>query len=324
MISRIRAFAKRPFVAPLLALFAVYLLFLAWTPDTFGRAANLTTMARQTVVTGIAAIGMTLVLFQGGIDLSAGSALALLTVVGARALQSGTGPILTAILMIGGGGVLGAVNGATITGLRISPFLATLSTMTVFRGIARGLADEQKIDCDTRGIETLMTLSPERSWMIFPVGVWSTLVCAVFAAGLVHFTRLGRHLVAIGSNERTALLAGIRVDRTKLAGYAISGLFLGLASLFELSTLTVGDPTDAFGLELSAIASAVIGGGSLTGGQASVLGSLFGALLMTVIRTGCTHVGLPNWVQEILTGGIILVAMTADRLRRREGFSPVS
>jgi ribose transport system permease protein len=147
--------------------------------------------------------------------------------------------------------------------------------------------------------------------------VWLTLLLAGAVAFVLRYAKLGRHITAVGSNERTARLAGVHIHRVKVYTYALAGLIGGIAGVFELSTLTVGDPTDSVGLELSAIAAVVIGGASLSGGQVSVAGSLLGALLMTVIRTGCLHAGLPNWVQEILTGAIIIVAMGIDRARQR-------
>ncbi len=129
-------------------------------------------------------------------------------------------------------------------------------------------------------------------------------------------TRFGRHVLAVGSNEAAARLCGIDTGRVKIAVYALSSLFAGVAGIMEFSTLTVGDPTDSVGLELEVIAAVVIGGAPLSGGEASVAGSVVGALLMTVIRTGGVHLGLPSWVQEIATGGIIVVAVALDRFRR--------
>lgn len=316
-MTTLRALAKKPWFGPLLALVGVYLLFLVWTPDTFARPIALITMARQTVVVGTAAVGMTLVILLGGIDLSVGSTVALTTVVAARALQSGAGPLSAAALGIAAATAVGAINGGLIVGLRVTPFLITLGTMSILRGAAKGLASEQKIDCPTHGLERLTAPGPGGSALLFPPSVWITLAIAgIFALGL-RYTVLGKHAAAIGSNERAALLAGVHTGRVKVYTYAIAGFLAGIAGIFELSTLTVGDPTDSIGLELSVIASVVIGGGSLSGGQGSVAGTLLGALLMTVIRTGCTHVGLPNWVQEILTGAIIIAATGIDSARQR-------
>ena len=186
--------------------------------------------------------------------------------------------------------------------------------MNALRGVAKGLADEQKIDAPARGMDDWMAILPGER--LVPHGVWLALLAAIVCALLLGYTRLGRHAVAVGSNELTARLCGVPVSRVRLAIYTLGGLLAGLAGVLEFSTLTVGDPTDSMGLELEAIAAVVIGGGSLSGGQGSVAGTLLGALLLTVIKAGCTHVGMPNWIQEILTGLIIVVAMTLDRVRQ--------
>jgi ribose transport system permease protein len=296
----------------------VFALFAFITPHTFLTAVNVETMARQTVVVAIAAAGMTLVVVGGGIDLSVGSSVALTTVVVARALQAGHGLLASCALGVAAATACGWVNGALVARLRITPFIVTLGTMSVLRGGAKGLADEQKIDAEIGALGDWMAVVPEhRSWQLLPPGVWLAIAVAAVAAGLLHRTRFGRHLVAVGSNPETARLCGISVARTTVLVYALAGLAAGLAGTMELATLTVGDPTDSIGLELAVIASVVIGGGSLAGGRGSLFGSLLGAMLMTVIRTGCTHVGQPNWVQEILTGTIIVVAVALDGWRQR-------
>ncbi|HVY32687.1 MAG TPA: ABC transporter permease [Polyangiaceae bacterium] len=305
---------KKPWFGPLLALLVVYALFSALTPDTFLRALNLVTMLRQTVVVAIAAVGMALIIIHGGIDLSVGSTVALTTVVVAKALQGGASPLTAVLTALALGALAGAFNGALVVGLRIAPFIATLGTMSALRGLAKGLADEQKIDAPARGMDDWMAIAPGEH--LVPHGVWLALLAAVVCALLLSYTRLGRHAVAVGSNELTARLCGVPVARVRLAIYAIGGILAGLGGVLEFSTLTVGDPTDSVGLELEAIAAVVIGGGSLSGGQGSVAGTLIGALLLTVIKAGCTHLGMPNWIQEILTGAIIVVAMTLDRLRQ--------
>lgn len=307
--------SKHPWVGPLVALLVVYLLFAVWSPETFSRSQNLITMARQTVVVGIAATGMTLIIVMGGIDLSVGSAVALTTVVVASLLRAGHGAAAAAL-----GGVLaatcaGLAVGLLVTTLRVTPFIVTLGAMSILRGAAKGLAKEQKIDADARGLDALVV--PGDGLAMLPPSVWLLAACAGATAAVLRYTKLGRHLTAIGSNEATALLCGVQVARVKTTVYALAAVLTGLAGVIEFGTLTVGDPTDSAGLELEVIAAVVIGGGSLSGGQGSILGSLIGAFLMTVIKTGCTHVGLPNWVQELVTGGIIVAAVVLDRVRER-------
>ena len=315
--SKLRAALRRPWVGPLVALVLVYLLFVALRPDTFARPANLATMARQTAVVGIAASGMTMVIMLGGIDLSVGSLVALTTVIVASLLKSGSSPAVAALAAVAIAASAGAISGTLTTALRVTPFIVTLGGMSILRGAAKGIAHEQKIDVDADGLDALVApLSPDRQWLLFPPSVYVMLVVAALCAVILRYTRFGRHVVAVGSNEATARLAGIDVARVKIAVYTISAALAGLAGVIEFGTLTVGDPTDSAGLELVVIASVVIGGGSLSGGEGSVAGALIGGLLMTVIRTGCTHMGLPNWVQELLTGAIIVAAVAVDKLRR--------
>lgn len=303
---------------PLLILAAVFCFFAAWAPASFTSAGNLETIARQATIVGIAALGMTLVIILGGIDLSVGSTVALSTVVIAALQQAGCDPLAAAIGGVLVGALCGAVNGTLVTGLRLAPFIVTLGTLLVVRGVAKGLANEQKIDAPLSWLTELMrSLPPGRRWQLFPPGVWVLLACAVLVAGLLRYTRLGRHIFAVGSNELTARLCGIGVGRVKWLVYTACGALAGLAGLMQFSRLTVGDPTVAVGLELDVVAAVVIGGGSLAGGAGSVLGSLVGALVMMVIRSGCAQRGLPNWVQEIVTGAIIVLAVALDRLRQR-------
>ena len=150
-------------------------------------------------------------------------------------------------------------------------------------------------------------------------GVWLTALLAVAVALLLRYTRFGRHLFAVGSNERTARLCGVRVDRVKVAVYALAAAITGLAGVLQFAKLSVGDPTVADGLELNVIAAVIIGGGSLSGGRGTVGGTVLGATIMAVIQIGCSQRGLPNWVQQIVTGGIIVLAVALDRWRQRGG-----
>jgi len=310
----VKELLRRPWFGPLVALVVVYALFCALSPDTFIGTSNLTTMLRQTVVVAIASVGMTVVMIHGGIDLSVGSGVALTTVVVASCLRAGLGPVSSSAAGIAASTVAGLIMGLLITRLRVTPFIITLGGMSILRGLAKGIADEQKIDADPKGLDTLM--APATSWMVFPPGVWIALLLALVVGLALVYTRFGKHVFAVGSNEQTARLCGVQVSRVRVLVYTLAAMLTGVAGIMELSTLTVGDPTDSFGLELEVIAAVVIGGGSLAGGEGSIRGSLIGALLMTVIKTGGTHLGLPNWVQEIVTGGIIVAAVAFDRLRR--------
>lgn len=304
---------------PLLGLGAIFALFAVLAPSGFASAGNLETIARQTAIVGAAALGMTIIMVMGGIDLSVGSVVALTTVVIAWLLQTAhLSPALSAIIGICAGGLAGLASGVLITQLRVVPFIVTLGMMLIVRGLAKALAHEQKIDAPLTWLQGLLASLPaERAWMAVPAGVWLVVLLALLVAGMLRFTKLGRHVFAVGSNELTARLCGIAVERTKIITYALGGMFFGVAGLMLFSRLTVGDPTAAVGLELDVIAAVVIGGGSLSGGEGSVFGSLIGALIMSVIRSGCAQMGLDNWVQEVVTGAVIVVAVALDRLRHR-------
>lgn len=311
-------------LGPVLGLVVVFGLFALIAPPSFATGRNLETIARQTAIVGTAALGMTLVIISGGIDLSVGSIVALGTVVIAWLLQkAGVGPLTAAVGGVAASATFGLVSGLLITRLRVVPFIVTLGMMLVVRGAAKGIGREQKIDVEPERLrwldDLLASVPPDQGWMLVPPGVWLLAVLAVATAVVLRYTRLGRHTFAIGSNEQTARLCGVAVDRVKVMVYGLCGAFAGLAGLMQFSRLTVGDPTVAVGLELDVIAAVVIGGGSLAGGEGSILGTLVGALIMTVIASGCTQMGLPNWVQEIITGAIIVVAVALDRLRHRRG-----
>jgi len=309
-------------IGSLLGLAFVYGIFAVVAPPSFTTTRNLEMILRQTTIVGVAALGMAMVIISGGIDLSVGSVVALATVVIAWLLQYGdVGPVTAAAGGVAAAACFGLISGLLITRLRVVPFIVTLGMMLVVRGTAKGIGREQKIDVDPQHLfwleELLASLPKERSWMLLPPGVWLLVLLAVAMAALLRYTRLGRHTFAIGSNEQTARLCGVPVERVKVLVYTICAAFAGLAGLMQFSRLTVGDPTVAVGLELNVIAAVVIGGGSLGGGEGSILGTLVGALIMTVIASGCTQMGLPNWVQEIITGAIIVVAVALDRLRHR-------
>lgn len=303
-------------LGPVAGLAVVFALFAVIGPDSFSSSGNIEQILRQTAIVGVAALGMTMIIISGGIDLSVGSIIALATVIVAGLLGRGFSPLVAAVGGVLAGAVCGLVNGALIAGLRVVPFIVTLGTLLIVRGAAKGIAGEQKIDAPLTWLADLLAaLRPEQRWLLVPSGVWLGIVLAVFVSLTLRYTRLGRYIFAVGSNEQAARLSGVPVDRVKVAVYTLAGALFGVAGVLQFSRLTVGDPTVAIGLELDVIAAVVIGGGSLSGGEGSVLGSIVGALIMTVIRSGCSQMGLPNWVQEIVTGSIIVLAVALDRLR---------
>lgn len=307
----------RPIAGPLLGLVLVMLLFHFLEPDNFLSSRNFRTVSTQTVIVGLGAIGMTFVIASGGIDLSIGSVIALASVVAAAVAKAGYDPMLCALAGVLTGAVCGLVNGLVIARLGVIPFIATLGMMGVARGVAKWLAAEQKIDASAGWLENLMSKAVDSRVLGLPQAVWLTLLLAIIFGMVLRHTVLGAHTLAIGSNEDTARLCGVRVGRTKIWIYVLCGIFGGLAGVMTFGRLTVGDPTTAIGEELDVIAAVVIGGASLSGGEGRIAGSILGALLMAFLANGCNLSGVPNYVQEILIGVIIVAAVAVDRYRHR-------
>ncbi len=300
----------------LLGLLLVAIFFGLLIGPQFFRPVNLELMAIQTVIVCVAALGMTMVIVSAGIDLSVGSVVALATVVTAVLLRRGYDPALAALGALGAAAVCGFTNGLLITRLKVVPFIVTLGTMLLVRGAAKGVAEERRIEAPLTWLNDLLRTARGGGGFGVPAGIWITLVLALIVGAVLGYTRFGRHLFAIGSNERTARLCGVRVERRKLQVYTLAGIFAGLAGIFQFSRLSVGDPTVAVGLELDVIAAVIIGGGSLLGGKGTVIGTMGGAAIMAVIQIGCSQHGLPNWVQQIVTGIIIVMAVALDHWRQ--------
>jgi ribose transport system permease protein len=306
-------------LAPFLGLLLVLVIFssIPDVQDRFLRPANFKSVATQSVIIALGALGMTVIIISGGIDLSAASNIALSSVIIAFAINAGFHPVIAIFFGVITGGLVGFVNGSLITSLRLVPFIVTLGMMGIARGIAKWLAKNQKIDAPITWVNDLMAKSPKLSWLLMAPGVWLMILFAVAMAVVLRYTVFGRHVFAIGSNEATARLCGIRTKRTKIIIYSLAGLFCGLSGVMEFSRLTVGDPTVAVGLELDIIAAVVIGGGSLSGGEGSILGSMIGVFIMAFLRNGCTMMGWPNYIQEIIIGAIIVIAVSLDQIRHR-------
>ncbi|MFC2158035.1 ABC transporter permease [Acidobacteriota bacterium] len=320
MINRNRIQLIFKWLGPFIGLLLVLAIFslLPEVQDRFLRISNLRSVATQSVIIALGALGMTIIIISGGIDLSAASNIALSSVIVAFAINSGIPPVLAILLGVLTGGFVGLINGGLITSLRLVPFIVTLGMLGIARGIAKWIAGNQKIDAPLTWVNDLMARSPKPSWLILAPGVWLMICLAILMAVVLRYTVFGKHVFAVGSSESTARLCGIRVGRTKIFIYSIGGLFCGLSGAMQFSRLTVGDPTVAVGLELDIIAAVVIGGGSLSGGMGSVLGSMIGVFIMAFLRNGCTMMGWPNYIQEIIIGSIIVIAVALDRMRNRD------
>lgn len=331
-------------LGPLLALAVVVIFFAVaerypiaglWEQgDSFLSVRNLRTISVQTSTVAVAALGMTVIIIAGGIDLSAGTALSLCATVIAYALLKDFGPATAITAGVGVGCMCGLVNGALVSLLRVVPFIVTLGTMSIFLGIAKIVADETTVRPRPSQVpgwmSELVTAQPTPKWLIdpdanflslgipnFASGVWIALGLSLALAAVLRYTVFGRHVFALGSNESTARLCGVNVPLVKLAVYTLAGFFVGVAGLYQFGRLSVGNPTSGAGMELKIIAATVIGGASLSGGQGTVLGTLTGAAIMAVIGSGCTQLGVRNSYQDILLGVIIVAAVTLDQVRQR-------
>jgi ribose transport system permease protein len=220
-------------------------------------------------------------------------------------------------LLIGivAGGIVGLLNGLIITRLKVVPFIATLGMLGIARGFAKYFANQQTVNAPVTWINELAVSFPSRPWLLVAPGVWIAVALAILMTLVLRNTIFGRRVFALGSNEAAARACGIRVERMKLWIYSVGGLFFGLAGVMQMSRLRQGDPTVAIGVELDVIAAVVIGGGSLNGGEGSIVGSMIGALIMAFLRNGSLQMGWPNYVQEIIIGMIVVLAVAIDRFR---------
>jgi ribose transport system permease protein len=304
-------------LGPFVGLAVVILIFVVLmdSPGKFLSPFNLRIVLAQTVIVAIGAIGMTMLIISGGIDLSVGSVIALTGVVTAINLSAGRAPLLAVAAGVAVGGLIGVVNGLAITRLKVVPFIATLGMLGIARGLAKWLAGQQTVNVPDTWVNGLLVTFPNPSWLLLAPGIWLTLLLAIVAAIVLRNTIFGRRVFAIGSNEAAARACGISTNKLKVWIYGIAGLLFGLAGVMQMSRLRQGDPTVAAGTELDVIAAVVIGGGSLSGGEGSILGSMVGALIMAFLRNGCQQMGWANYVQEIIIGIIIVIAVALDRWR---------
>ncbi|MAG69938.1 MAG: cyclic nucleotide-binding protein [Acidobacteria bacterium] len=302
-------------LAPALSLAAAVLVFYAIPPHPPLTLFDLRLVAVHAMIVGTAAIGMTFIIISAGIDLSVGSAIAPVSVAAALVLEDGGGVGAAIVVALATGALCGLYNGLLITGLRLPPFIATLGTLGFYRGAAKWISGSIPVTAPTRGLERWVNPIPDPPWLLVAPGVWLMVALGIGFVLVLRYSVLGQHALAIGSNEATARLCGIRVARTKVAIYVVAGLLTGLAGLMQFARLTQGDPTVAIGLELDIIAAVVIGGGSLSGGQGSIVGTLAGAVLMAYLRNRSTVLGWPNFVEEMIVGHIIIVAVAVDRWR---------
>ncbi len=304
--------------AGLAGVLILVVLFLSWRSPFFLTTDNLIVVARQASLSLIIAVGMTFVILAGGIDLSVGSTVALVSIMTGEFMVNLNMPmILAAVLALACGVGVGLVNGLLVGLTSIPPFVVTLGMLAVARGLALGITQGQTIS----GFPDAFLVLGQGSLAGIPIPVWIAAVIAVLAHLVLARSRFGRNVFFIGSNEQAAELSGIRVRRTKIAIFAIAGGLAGLEAVIETARLSVGQPSAGNGYELVAIGAVVIGGASLFGGEGSILGTVLGTCLLALIQDGLILLGISAYWQQVFSGVIIVgaVALNIWRQKRSRG-----
>ncbi|MER2262394.1 MAG: ribose ABC transporter permease [Psychrobacillus sp.] len=297
-------------LGPLLGLILLVVIITILSPN-FLTVNNLMNVLRQVSINALIAFGMTFVILTGGIDLSVGSILALTGAVTAGLLASGMDPILAMLIGLILGAVLGAINGIIISKGNVAPFIATLATMTIYRGLTLVYTEGRPIS--GLGDSVSFQMIGKGYFLGIPVPV----VTMAAAFGVLYFilkkTTFGRRVYAVGGNEEASRLSGIKVGRIKIYVYALTGALAALASLILTSRLNSAQPTAGNMFELDAIAAVVLGGTSLTGGRGWIVGTLIGALIIGVLNNGLNLIGVSSFFQQVVKGAVILLAVLIDR-----------
>lgn len=400
-------YALFPFIGLVAVLIIFFLLILSFKGSgqafKFINFGNLKSMVAATIIVGIGAMGMTIIIISGGIDLSVGSQLALGSVALAVFMVSQTNYYVTekgsedkyllqnvvenqdsqklatladrlrlsknaridevyavlktkrrdipkllqyadfnapngksvewskvkeeistmtvmwsVLVAVAVCALCGLLNGAISVGFGIVPFIVTLGMMQIARGFAKMLSGQSTVGTADNVLKTFTDVDPKPAALLVSQGVWIMIIVTVLLAIVLKYTVFGRYVYAIGSNENTAKLCGINVTKVRILIYTIGGALTGIASVMQYANVGSGIPNEAVGKELDIIAAVVIGGGSLNGGEGSAIGSLAGALVMSVLRSGCTYLEVPDYVQNIIVGSIIILAVGIDKLKHRK------
>lgn len=301
-------------LGPLLAL-VVLVIFVTIMNPSFMSPTNLLNLLRQVSTNALIAFGMTFVIITGGIDLSVGSTLALSSALMAGLIASGLNPVLAMGVGLLLGAFLGACNGVMITKGKMAPFIATLATMTIYRGLTLVYTDGNPIT----GIgDSFIFKYMGRGYLFgipFPVVVMLLFFGVLYV--LLHKMTFGRKTFALGGNEKAAFIAGIKSDRIKIAIYSISGLMAAVAGIIITSRLNSAQPTAGNAYEMDAIASVVLGGTSLSGGRGRLVGTLIGALIIGTLNNGLNLLGVSSFYQQVVKGVVIIIAVLLDRKNKK-------
>lgn len=297
-------------LGPALALL-VLIIFVTVLNPSFIQPSNLLNLLRQVSINALIAFGMTFVIVTAGIDLSVGSILALSSALTAGMIMSGVPTTLALILGVLIGGVFGFVNGFFITKGQVAPFIATLATMTIYRGLTLVYTGGNPISNFDAGLS--LQILGRGSYFGVPIPVIVMIIIFGILFVILHKMTFGRKVYAVGGNEEAAEIAGIRTDRVKMWVYTISGMMSALAGLILVSRLNSAQPTAGTSYELDAIAAVVIGGTSLSGGKGRLFGTLVGALIIGTLNNGLNILGVSSFYQQVIRGIVILIAVLLDR-----------
>jgi ribose transport system permease protein len=316
--SRVQSILRGDSIQRLLALGALLLLLLFFSVVVphFASTNNYIDILTATAVNGVLATGVTFVIITGGIDLSVGTGMTFTSVVaGIVAVNMGLPLPLGLLAALAAGALVGSINGALIAKAKLPPFIATLGMLYVTLGMAQVISDVHPIYFDQQ--PAFQDFFMGKPIVGIPNIVWVMLGGAAVAWVLLNKTIFGRYTFALGSNEEATRLSGVNVDRWKIIVYAVDGLFIGLAGIVIASRMNSAQPGLGMGYELDAIAAAVIGGTSLSGGEGSVVGTIIGAFLISTLRIGLSVAGIPDQWKSVITGLVVIGAVWLDILRRR-------
>ncbi|HSP21628.1 MAG TPA: ribose ABC transporter permease [Planococcus sp. (in: firmicutes)] len=297
-------------IGPFIGLIVIVLIFSILEPG-FLSVNNLLNVLRQVSFNALIAFGMTFVILTGGIDLSVGSILALTGAVSAGLMASGIDPILAMLAGLLLGAILGAVNGVIIAKGKVAPFIATLATMTIYRGLTLVYTEGRPIS--GLGDNVAFQMLGKGYFLGIPIPVVTMLISFGILYFILKKTTFGRRVYAVGGNEEASILSGINTDRIKIYVYSLTGLLSALAALMLTSRLNSAQPTAGEMFELDAIAAVVLGGTSLTGGRGWIVGTLIGALIIGVLNNGLNIIGVTSFFQQVVKGAVILLAVLLDR-----------